>query len=105
MNQETSVPCDICADFAMTCVGDGMINARIYNGDIVYIRQQDVQNGDIVAVLLNGEAILRRIWTFEDHISLEPENPQYRPTVLWDDEMSNAHILGKAVAFTAKLQS
>ncbi len=105
MNQEISVPCDIRADFAMICKGDGMINARIYDGDIVYIQQQDIENGDIAAVLLNGEAILCRVWIFEDHISLEPANPLYRTTVLWDEEMSNAYILGKAVAFTATIQS
>lgn len=79
-----------------------MINARIFNGDIVYIRQQDtVENGEIAAVLIGDEATLKRVRLFDDHISLEPENPQYRPMVLWGEEMNAVRILGKAVAFTS----
>jgi repressor LexA len=79
-----------------------MINARIFDGDIVYIRQQEtVENGEIAAVLIDNEATLKRVCLFGDHISLEPENPQYRPIVLWGDEMNTVRILGKAVAFTS----
>ena len=99
------IPRHIRADFALTCKGDSMINARIFDGDIVYIRQQDtVENGDIAAVLIDGEATLKRVRLFEDHISLEPENPQYRPLVLWGDEMYSVRILGKATAFTSAVR-
>lgn len=95
-------PKHIKSDFALTCKGDSMINARIFDGDVVYIRQQDtVENGEIAAVLIDGEATLKRVRLFDDHISLEPENPQYRPIVLWGDEMNIVRILGKAVAFTS----
>lgn len=105
-NTTVPIPRDIVADFALICKGDGMINARIYDGDIVYIRQEDtVENGEIAAVLIDGNAILRRVWTYDDHIILEPENPKYRSIVLWDNEMSNANILGKAVAFTAIIEN
>lgn len=98
-------PAHIKADFSLTCKGDSMINARIFNGDVVYIRQQDtVDNGEIAAVLIDGEATLKRVRLFDDHISLEPENPQYRPIVLWGDEMNNVRILGKAVAFTSTVR-
>lgn len=93
------------ADFALTCKGDSMINARIFDGDIVYIRQQEaVDNGEIAAVLIDGEATLKRVRLFDDHISLEPENPQYRPMVYWGEEMNNIRILGKAVAFTSAIR-
>ena len=96
------IPKNIQADFALTCKGDSMINARIFDGDIVYIRQQEtVDNGQIAAVLIDGEATLKRVRLFEDHISLEPENPQYRPLVYWGEEMNTVRILGKAVAFTS----
>lgn len=98
-------PRQIPADFALTCKGDSMINARIFDGDIVYIRQQDtVDNGEIAAVLIDGEATLKRVQLFDDHISLEPENPQYRPLVFWGEEMNTIHILGKAVAFTSAVR-
>ena len=96
------IPKHIHADFALTCKGDSMINARIFDGDIVYIRKQDtVENGEIAAVLIEDEATLKRVRLFDDHISLDPENPQYRPIVYWGDEMNSVRILGKAVAFTS----
>lgn len=99
------LPRHIHADFALTCKGDSMINARIFDGDVVYIRQQDtVDNGQIAAVLIDGEATLKRVHLFKDHISLEPENPQYRPLVYWGEEMNDVRILGKAVAFTSTVR-
>ena len=82
-----------------------MINARIFDGDIVYIRKQDtVENGEIAAVLIDDEATLKRVRLFDDHIVLEPENPQYKPIVYWGEEMNSVHIIGKAVAFTSCVQ-
>lgn len=99
------IPKHIAADFALTCKGDSMINARIFDGDVVYIHQQEtVENGDIAAVLIDGEATLKRVRIFDDHVSLEPENPQYRPLVFWGEEMNTIHILGKAVAFTSAVR-
>lgn len=99
------IPKNIHADFALTCQGDSMINARIFDGDIVYIRQQDtVESGEIAAVLIDNDATLKRIRIFDDHISLEPENPQYRPIVLWGEDMNTVRILGKAIAFTSAIR-
>ncbi len=96
-------PDGIHADYALRCKGDSMINARIYDGDIVYIRQQTtVDDGDIAAVLIdNDEATLKRFRQYEDHVVLEPENPQYRPLVFWGADMQEVRIIGKAVAFTS----
>ncbi len=97
-----NLPSHIHADFALVCKGDSMINARIFDGDLVYIRRQDtVENGEIAAVLIDSEATLKRVKIYSDHISLEPENPMYRPIVLWNEEMNSAQIIGKAVAFTS----
>lgn len=99
------VPRNIKADYALTCKGDSMINARIFPGDIVYIRQQEqVENGEIAAVLIDNEATLKRIRLYDDHIVLEPENPQYRPLSYWGEEMNHLRILGKAVAFTSSIR-
>ena len=100
-----SIPRELAGDFALTCKGDSMINARIFDGDIVYIRQQDtVENGEIAAVLIDNEATLKRVRLFDDHISLEPENPMYKPLVYWNEEMNTIRILGKAVAFTSAIR-
>lgn len=105
IEEHVSMPSYIHADFALRCKGDSMINARIFDGDIVYIRQQpDVDNGEIAAVLIDDEATLKRVRIFPDHIILEPENPQYRPFVFWEHEMDNVRILGKAVAFTSVIR-
>lgn len=99
------IPKHIHADFALTCKGDSMINARIFDGDIVYIRQQDmVDNGEIAAVLIDGEATLKRVKLHSDRIILEPENPMYDPLVYRNEEMNTVRILGKAVAFTSSIR-
>ena len=82
-----------------------MINARIVDGDVVYIRQQKtVDNGEIAAVMVEGEATLKRVRLFQDHLVLEPENPLYKPFVYWNDEMQSVQISGKAVAFTSTVR-
>lgn len=102
---DVSIPENIHADFALRCKGDSMINARIFDGDIVYIKQCNiVDDGQIAAVLIDEDATLKRVRLFEDHISLEPENPQYRPIVLWGEDMNTVRILGKAVAFTGAVR-
>ena len=102
---EVDMPEHVKADFALRCKGDSMINARIYDGDIVYIHQQPtVEDGQIAAVLIENEATLKRVHLFPDHVVLEPENPQYRPLVYWENEMNSVRILGLAVAFTSAVR-
>lgn len=98
------VPEDIKCDFTLICKGDSMINARINNNDIVYIRQQDiVDNGEIAAVLIDNEATLKRVYIYDDKVVLQPENTKYAPLVYTKEEMNNVRIIGKAVGFTSKL--
>ena len=98
-------PDHVRADFALRCKGDSMINARIFDGDIVYIRQQEsVEHGEIAAVLIGDEATLKRVYMYDDCISLEAENPQYKPMVYRGEELNNIRILGKAVAFTSVIR-
>lgn len=102
---DVDLPDNIRADFALRCKGDSMINARIFDGDICYIRRQPtVENGQIAAVLIDDEATLKRVRLFDDHIVLEPENPQFRPLVYWGEEMAAVSILGLAVAFTSSVR-
>ena len=105
IEETVEAPEHVRADFALRCKGDSMINARIYDGDIVYIRKQPtVDNGQIAAVLIDDEATLKRVQIYNDHIVLKPENPLYKPLVFWDEEMENVHILGLAVAFTGPVK-
>lgn len=102
IEDDVDIPEHIHADFALRCKGDSMINARIHDGDIVYIRQQPaVNNGEIAAVLIGDEATLKRVYVYEDHVVLQPENPSYEPLVYFGETMSTVRILGKAVGFTS----
>lgn len=104
IEDNVEVPEHLHADFALRCKGDSMINARIHDGDIVYIRQQPaVNNGEIAAVLIGDEATLKRVYVYEDHVVLQPENPAYEPLVYFKDAMQAVRILGKAVGFTSLL--
>ena len=90
------------ADFALKCRGDSMINARIHDGDIVFLKKVDgFTNGDIVAVVIDDETTLKRIYM--DHINsicaLVPENPLY-PTIRYQgEEIDHIRVIGKVVAF------
>lgn len=98
------IPDNIKCDFTLVCKGDSMINARINDGDIVYIKQQSqVDNGEIAAVLIDNEATLKRVYIYEDKVVLQPENTKYPPFVYTKEEMNNIRILGKAVGFTSLL--
>lgn len=98
------IPDNIKCDFTLVCKGDSMINARINDGDIVYIKQQSqVDNGEIAAVLIDNEATLKRVYIYEDKVVLQPEKTKYPPFVYTKEEMNNIRILGKAVGFTSLL--
>lgn len=98
------IPDNIKCDFTLVCKGDSMINARINDGDIVYIKQQSqVDNGEIAAVLIDNEATLKRVYIYEDKVVLQPENTKYPPFMYTKEEMNNIRILGKAVGFTSLL--
>lgn len=98
------IPDSIKCDFTLICKGDSMVNARINDGDIVYIKQQSqVDNGEIAAVLIDNEATLKRVYIYEDKVVLRPENTKYPPFVYTKEDMNNIRILGKAVGFTSLL--
>lgn len=104
-DEVVDVPGFVHADFALRCKGDSMINARIYDGDIVYIRRQpEVENGQIAAVRIGDEATLKKVTLYPNKIVLEAANPLYDPFVYRSEEMNQVEILGKAVAFTSMIK-
>lgn len=97
------VPAFIKCDFTLKCEGDSMINARILDGDIVYIKQQpDVDNGEIAAVCVDGAMTLKRVYKHPGQVVLQAENPKYAPYVYTGSELENIRILGKVVGFTSE---
>ena len=100
-----NMPEDVGCSFALRCKGDSMINARIFDGDIVYIREQpDVENGEIAAVLIDNEATLKKVYKYPNRIELRPENPTMKPLEYEGEEMNNVRIIGKAVYFLSPVQ-
>lgn len=102
---QAGVPADSSADFALRASGDSMINARIFPGDLVLIRQQsDVEDGEIAAVLLDGEATLKRVYKYDGRVELRPENPLYPVRSIEGPDLINFRILGKAVSFISEVR-
>lgn len=97
---------DITADFCLRAKGDSMIEARIYDGDIVFIREMPmVDNGDIAAVIIDDEATLKRVYYYPEKakLVLYPANPAYEPFIYTGEELNSIRILGKAVYFMSAL--
>jgi repressor LexA len=84
-----------------------MINARIHDGDLVFVRKQEqVENGEIAVVLIEDEATLKRVFYDEKKatLTLVAENPKYPPFVYQGEELVNIKIIGKAVAFQSNIR-
>ncbi len=101
-----AVPADFMSSgdhFALRVTGDSMIDAGIFDGDLVVVRSQEAaDDGDIVAALLPGpgedEATVKRIGHEGPRVMLIPENPTMSPF-----EMIGGRIAGKVVAVLRKL--
>lgn len=84
------------ADFCLRIKGDSMININIMDGDIVFIKkQEDLENGEVGAVLVDDSATLKRFYRMNGEVYLQSENPAYKPIVISGGEVM---VLGKMVA-------
>lgn len=93
---------DIGADFCLQCQGDSMINARIHDGDIVFVKKTDiVENGEIAVVIIDDEATLKRFFYYREQnlVILKPENPKYQDIILTGERLNQVRVIGRAVAF------
>ena len=90
---------NIHADYVLRAQGDSMVNARIFNGDFVFIREQpEVENGEIAAVWMDGEVTLKRFYKHDEYIELRAENPMYKPIIIHESDFDTIKVIGKAVA-------
>lgn len=93
---------DIDADFCVQARGDSMIGARILDGDIVFIKETNiVNNGEIAAIAIDDEVLLKRIYYFpnENLLTLQSENPKYAPKNYSGEQLDHVRIMGRAVCF------
>lgn len=100
-----AVPNRIRCDFTLVCKGDSMVGAGIEDGDVVYIRQQpEVENNEIAAVMIDGEATLKYFKRVGDMVLLSPANREYEPIIVSGEDLGKVKIVGKAVGFTRFLE-
>lgn len=84
--------------FYVRASGDSMVGARIYDGDILLMRKQDdVENGEIAAVCIDDEVVLKRVYKNGNSFVLQSENPSYPPRIFNPDTDLNIRIIGKLV--------
>ncbi len=80
--------------FALRVVGESMINAGIYDNDIVICEKMSTANdGDIVVALIEEEATVKRLYREKFGVRLQPENDKFDPIYA-----ANVLILGKVIA-------
>lgn len=94
------IPCD----FALLCKGDSM-EPRFYDGDYVLIRQQeDVDDGQIAAVYIDGDATLKHVQHLPGGVLLIPENTgKYKAQAFTGADAENIRIMGRAVGYQRAL--
>ncbi|OMF95088.1 LexA family transcriptional repressor [Paenibacillus sp. FSL R7-0333] len=81
--------------FYLRAKGDSMIGSRIYDGDLLLIRtQEEVEDGEIAAVLIDDEAVLKKVYKQNNTLILQSANPDYPPIILTGKE-NNIRIIGK----------
>ena len=85
--------------FMLRIKGDSMINAGIFDGDLVIVEQEaTAKNGEIVVALLDDEATVKRFYKETNQVRLQPENDRYEPIYA-----SDVQILGRVVGLIRKI--
>ena len=98
---------DIGADFCLHAKGDSMVNARIFDGDTLFVKKQDmVDDGEIAVVLIEDESTVKRVYYDRENntITFMPENPAYKPMRYNGEELNNIRILGKVIARYSRIK-
>ena len=94
-------------NFCVRAKGDSMINARIYDGDVVFIKKMPtVDDGDIAAVIIEDSVTLKRVYYDKaaNRVTLAAENPSYAPLIYQGEELDHIQILGKAIFFQSNIK-
>lgn len=79
--------------FMLQVQGESMINAGIYDGDMILVQQQQTaRNGEIVVALVEDSATVKTFYKEDGHYRLQPENDTMDPIIV-----SDVSILGKVI--------
>ncbi len=101
-----SAGAELNADFCLRAKGDSMINARIFDGDVLFVRKQDsVDDGEIAVVLIEDEATVKRVYYDRENgiLTLVPENPTYKPMRFTGSRLNQIRIIGKVISGQYKI--
>lgn len=98
---ETLFP-DLNDVFALRVSGMSMKDAGIHDGDFVLLKDSEIRDGEIGAVLYNDETSLKRIYTHENGLRLEPANDEYDDIVIEPDDHENVQLIGKYVGHVSR---
>ena len=107
MDIYVEVGANVHADFILKASGDSMINARIHDGDLVFIQATpQVENGQIATVAVGDEATLKRFYYYPEaqQICLQAENPVYAPMIFIGEQLQEVRVLGRAIAFQSDVR-
>ena len=85
--------------FMLVIKGESMINAGIYDGDMILVEKKNsAVNGDIVVALVEDSATVKRFYKENDYIRLQPENDSMEPIIV-----KQCEILGKVIGLYRKM--
>lgn len=88
--------------FALRVKGDSMINAGIFDGDLIFARQQKTADrGEIIVAQVDNEATVKYYHPNADHVELRPANPSYRPIIVKKDK--DFAIAGRVIGVMRKI--
>lgn len=88
--------------FALRVKGDSMINAGIFDGDLIFARQQKTADrGEIIVAQVDNEATVKYYHPNADHVELRPANPSYRPIIVKNDK--DFSIAGRVIGVMRKI--
>ena len=83
--------------FALRVSGMSMRDTGIVDGDFVLLMDSDIRDGDIGAILYNGETSLKKIYYGDNGLRLEPANEEYDDIVVEPDVFEEVRVIGKYV--------
>ncbi|TVR03244.1 MAG: transcriptional repressor LexA [Deltaproteobacteria bacterium] len=90
--------------FALKVCGESMIGEGILDGDVIFVRKQsEARRGEMVAVMVDGAATVKRFYRDGERIRLEPSNPEMEPIWVAEADARDTAVVGKVVAVFRQL--
>lgn len=98
-DEKIKVPASFHSDFGLYARGDSMVGADINDGDLIFFIQQPmVENGQIAAVFIDDEVLLKRVYYEQGkRIILQSENSNYPPRIIEGSDLNRIRIIGRAI--------